>query len=133
MAPKATPHATTRGLNVQLDVSNAPLVALPVVAVTLVEAGPIVAVGGCPFTPFILSAAAESVANPTEGGLYLNTENTFFCVHRISQTEMRTRQPAREKLPTRNVSPMIQLGALPVVPLKTKNAPTHWLGPILVS
>ena len=79
MAPTAIPHATTNGWNVTSIDQGAPLVALPVVAVTLVATEPIVAVGGGPFTPFILSAAVDSDANPTDAGLYRNTEYTFFC------------------------------------------------------
>ena len=89
MPPTTTPHATKRGLNAEHDVPIIPLfVALPGVAVTLVATEPIVADGGGAFTPFSPSAAAESDANPTEAGLYLKTENTFFCVHSISQTEI---------------------------------------------
>ena len=40
---------------------------------------PIVGLGGEPLAPFCASAAAESVANPTEGGSWRNTEYTFFC------------------------------------------------------
>jgi hypothetical protein len=80
--PTITPHTTKRGLNAEHDVPITPLlVALPGVAVTLVATEPIVAVGGGAFTPFSPSAVAESAAKPTEAGLYLNTENTFFCVH----------------------------------------------------
>lgn len=39
---------------------------------------------------------------------------------------------APRESPTRNVSPMIQFGVLPLV-LISKNAPTHWVGPIWVS
>lgn len=81
MAPTATPHATTRGWNVTLDDQSASLVVLPDVAVTLVATEPIVAVGGGAFTPFIANAVPESDAKPTEAGLYLNTEYTFFCAH----------------------------------------------------
>lgn len=78
MAPTAAPHATKTGLNAEPDIQLAPLVTFPGVAVTPVATDPIVAVGGGPFTPFMPSAVPESVANPTEGGLYLNTEYTFF-------------------------------------------------------
>jgi hypothetical protein len=72
-------------LSAELDVqSAAPLVALPPVAVTPVETEPIVAVGGGPFTPFMFNATGESAANPTEGGAYLNTENTFFYTPKVS-------------------------------------------------
>jgi len=39
---------------------------------------PIVAVGTLPPGTFMARAVAESSAKPTEGGLYLNTEYTFF-------------------------------------------------------
>lgn len=81
MEPATTPHAATKSGDAEPDVQIAPPVELPGDAVTLVPAEPIVAVGGGPFTPFMASAVAESVANPTEGGLYLNTENTFFCIN----------------------------------------------------
>lgn len=48
-------------------------------AVALAETVPMVAEGALPEAPFIASAVADSCAKPTAGGLYLNTENTFFC------------------------------------------------------
>jgi len=74
----------------------------PVLVAETATTEPIVGVGTAPFTPFSAVAVDESVAKPTDGGLNLKTEYTFF----------------------KKVSPTIQAGALlPVV--ISKNAPTH--------
>jgi len=82
----------------------------PVLVAETATTEPIVGVGTGPFTPFWAMAAADRLAKPTDGGLNLKTEYTFF----------------------RNVSPMIQAGALPLVCI-SKKAPTHWVFDTCVS
>jgi hypothetical protein len=50
----------------------------PVLVAETATTEPIVGVGTAPFTPFSAVAVDESVAKPTDGGLNLKTEYTFF-------------------------------------------------------
>jgi hypothetical protein len=50
----------------------------PVLVAETATTEPIVGVGTGPFTPFWAMAAADRLAKPTDGGLNLKTEYTFF-------------------------------------------------------
>lgn len=81
MSLKSVYENVTKESNAEMSSVAAPevrVVSEAALAVTKATLAPSVALGIIALRPFIASAVWDRAANPTEGGLYRNTEYTFF-------------------------------------------------------